>query len=103
MAGQAPDQLTMEVGAGIMPAPTPVAGPFQAPCGDLGPYVWERYTAGGRKTYVAIKCNRPRHRDGPHQWADPEAGVAFVWAVDGRPVHPLPIGARCSSCGKPEM
>lgn len=93
------DQLALEVGAGTVPAPAAIHGPFQPPCGDLGPYVWERYTSTNRRQFVAIKCNRPRHLSGNHQWMDRETGATFVWTADGRPVHPLPIKSEVQNHG----
>lgn len=96
-----PDQLAMEVGAGPVPAPYPIAGPFQPPCGDLGPYVLGALHGRQPQDVTWSSSATGPHADGPHQWADAKAEVAFVWAVDGRPIHPLPIEARCKNCGNP--
>ena len=87
------EQLSMQVGQASGPAHFAIITRFQRACDDVGPYVWERWASNRRRTFVAMKCNRPAgHGDHYHGWSDGREGVAFTWTRDGQAIHPLPIG-----------
>lgn len=67
----------------MTPGPNPW-GP--KPCGNSGPFTKVRWTGPGRKTHVALDCNRPKGHDGNHMFSA-EAGPTHEWDRRGQPVR----------------